>query len=174
MKIEIQSCNVSILTEVIPSLEFNTMKSENPIIINDEDNEASSSFDLCVRIVMDGYREIWYYINDHFHGIQDLKILLPENSNTLFIGGKSKSTVVDLVEGIAKEEFNHFLFWNFTITPNQKYILDEGEINCLVRDFGGKIINEVSVEPPYESEYVEKGILYQCDGFTGDVLLEFD
>jgi hypothetical protein len=174
MKIEIQSFNVPILTEVISSIEFNTMKNENPIVINDEDNEVSSSFDLCVRIIVDGYREIWYYINDHFHGIQDLKILLPENSNTLFIGGKSKSTVVDLVEGIAREEFNHFLFWDFKITPEGKYILDEGEIDCLVRDLSGKIINQTFVEPPYESEYVDKGILYHCDGLTGDVLLEFD
>jgi len=174
MKIEIQTSNVPILTEVTSSAQFNIMESEEAIVVNDMKDEISSSFDLCVRIIVDGYREIWYYINDYTHTIQDLTILLPENSNTLFIGGIFKSVVVDLIEGIAKDEFNHFYFCDFTITPNQKYVIDEGEINSILRDMSGRIIKEVSLEFPYESELMENGILYKCGGITGDVLLEFD
>lgn len=174
MKIEVLSFGVPVMVEVIPSARFDEMEGDEVIIAYDDKSEIPSTYPICVRIIVDSFREIWYYMDDFISGIRDLKILLPENSNALFIGGKSKSMVVDLIECEPKEEHYRVLFWDFTITPNGKYILDEGELSCVLRDFNGKIIREVGVEPPYVSEYVDEGILYHCDGITGAVLLKFD
>ena len=173
MKIEIQSGNRPILTEVITQEHFSSLDTTDVIEVRDEIGEDKSYFDLCVRIIVDGLREVHYFINDNFHGIQDLMILLIEETESLFIGGKSNSVVVDLIEGKAKEEYPHFLFWRFRFSPKGQYILDEGEVDCLLRDKYGKILNQVSVEPPYVSEYLDNGVKYHCDGITGEVILEF-
>ncbi|MBL4702894.1 MAG: hypothetical protein JKY54_00095 [Flavobacteriales bacterium] len=174
MKIEIQSGNRPILTEVINRTDFSSLATIDTIEIRDEIDTEKDSFDLCVRIVVDGFREVHYFINDNFHGLQDLAILLIEETETLFIGGKSNSIVVDLIEGKTKDEFQHFLFWGFRISSNGQYILDEGETDCLLRDKSGKILNQVDVEPPYEAQDVENGVKYICDGITGEVILEFN
>lgn len=172
MKIE---CNTPLIsTCIIERANFDTLSRAQIIEVKDESHIEKEAFDVCIKIQMEGFREIYCFRNKETHGLTAaLTLMFIEETKCLFIGGNSTSVVINWAKNEVVELFNHSLFRAFSMTPNAQYILDEGETDCLLRNKHGKILNRVTVEPPYEAVYVSEGIKYICDGITGDVILAF-
>lgn len=156
LKYKIQSGNYSV---TITELEYRSIQKnsvQQVIIIYDDD---LSEVNALIEIVIDDYLLIHYYLESFNIGLTDLTIYAIPKTQTVLIGGKRKSCSIDMVTGRVEHEFEHCLFWDFSLLENC-YVLETGELDCLLRDGRGRIVAQTAVDPPWESFYEADGIRF--------------
>lgn len=109
-----------------------------------EDEDISK---VILHIEVDGYFLIYYHYYPFNTGLHHFTIYVREN--IIFIAGQTKSCTINMLTNKVENEFEHTLFWDFD-EIREGFILESGEIDCLLRDKNGKIIDKAYVEPPYE------------------------
>jgi len=177
VKIENFSCPVEISDTYFEDLNTQIEKENvylnnrfEPINIFDELMDFNDR-NCEIRIIIDDYYAIRYFVNTYSTGLHDLQLFKIPDSQILLIGGKRKSLSLDLGSMQVANVYEHNLFWGFD-TMND-YILEFGELNCLFRDKSGKILNSVDMEPPWECFREEDGLRFESDGLTGTTFLKF-
>jgi hypothetical protein len=156
LKIKVRSGNIPIMFKQRDYKLDEEKKEEGALHIYENEHEI----DTIIEILVDNFFFIYYYMGSYNTGLQDLTLLFIDNTNTLFIGGKRKSCSINIIEKVIDNEFEHYLFWDFDILDNG-YVLETGELDCLLRNQKGVILNQVPVDPPWESFYDEDGIIFE-------------
>jgi hypothetical protein len=176
MNIEIEASDLDISVKSHTQLEFAGLDAhlDRAIIITDELDQSPTTFRNCCEIQIVGIPKILYFLDGFSTGLQDVQIFYVSKTDSLFIGGKSSSFVINLKDLSVKYRNHHLLFWTFRYTPNKDYVIDEGEIESVLRKLNGGIVKSVNIEPPYEYELIENGIEYTCVGISGKVQMLFE
>lgn len=145
------------------SIEIHQLKDEkmidgNNIHIYEEDDKITER--IILKLEVDGYFTIYYHYNVYPTGLQDFTVYI--NGNIIFLGGKAQSCTVDMFTNTIGNEFKHCLFWDFSDLENG-LILEYGELDCLLRNDLGEIIETTYVEPPYDVFYEEDQIRFEFE-----------
>ncbi len=113
-----------------------------------------------IEIVIDNQVLINFFINEDHYGECDIAIFSLSERIRILLAGKKKSCRINLLDGTVDNVFEHFLFWAFILLDNG-LIFEQGELDCLLRDKEGNILDQVPVDPPYEVHYELDGIRFE-------------
>ena len=86
----------------------------------------------------------------------DFHVLFVPETNLLFVGGGQISAAVDLSEMVVATQEAPLLFWSFERVD--RYVVEYGELECLLYDLNGHVLDRASVDPPYEVHRLAHGI----------------
>ncbi|MES2823548.1 MAG: hypothetical protein V4732_08100 [Pseudomonadota bacterium] len=108
------------------------------------------------------YLDIYLFWESH-SSAKSVEVLFVPETAILFIGcGEISARVCVKTNSIIGIE-RITLFWCFTRHKN--YILEMDELQCFLYALDGKKVDEVEVDPPYETEYLENGIKFESSIF---------
>lgn len=163
---KIRSGNYEVKITELKSIELQ-IEPDALVIYDDDISKTNTIF----KIVIEDYLIIYYYFEAYSSGLQDFTLLAIPETHTVLIGGKKKSFSVNMINKKAENEFEHCLFWDFSVL-NNGYVFESGELDCLLRDMSGKIIDKVPVDPPWESNFKDDGIRFSSI-VSGETFLRF-
>ncbi|WP_410769486.1 hypothetical protein [Fontibacillus sp. BL9] len=153
-------CKINTSTDLPISIESYRSSEYTPpsasVILFDYEDYSK----IIVKIRVNEELDIYMYTNDYQFGLNDITIQYIEDTRKLLVAGKRKSFVIDLIQHSVSDDFTHDLFWDIT-QLNNGYILETGELDCLLRDESGAILDRVPVDPPYETFFEDDGIRFE-------------
>jgi hypothetical protein len=82
-------------------------------------------------------------------GLVDFTALWVPQTQRLFLCGKRQSCVVNIATSTVEHLFEHYLFWS-SASARPGFVLETGELDCLLRQDDGQIVAQVPVDPPWE------------------------
>lgn len=93
-------------------------------------------------------------------GLVDFSVLWRPKTGRLFLGGKRQSCVVNVATRTVEHVFEHCLFWGFS-DGRPGFVLETGELDCLIRRDDGEIIARTTVDPPWELHHEPDGYRFE-------------
>lgn len=114
---------------------------------------------VAVNVKLGGFR-LQYRFENQPIGLADFNVLWRPKTGKLFLGGKRQSCVVDVATGTVEHVFEHCLFWHFS-DGRPGYVLETGELDCLIRRDDGTIVAHAPVDPPWESHDEPDGYRFE-------------
>ena len=151
IRVHIEPCALPVAVSVEPAGESEAVADELQIVDREPDEVTH-----VVRLELGGALRVRYSLSAHSTGLVDLTVMHIASTNRLFLGGKRKSCVVDVEEERLEHEYEHCLFWGFDPVTLPGFVLETGELDCLLRSLDGAVLGHCSVDPPWEM-YVEEG-----------------
>jgi hypothetical protein len=140
-----------------------TFKKDDKGLYREIYDSRDKSWNRVADISVDGYG-IFYYFDSECPTIYDISVIYFEDEHTLFIGGRYKSLCINMLENRIIDAFEHIIFHYFTTVTDHirhiEYVLELGELNCLLREKSGYILALAEVEPPYDWFIEENGIRF--------------
>ena len=131
-----------------------------------EDNDILTEVEVRQDTQTDLIRVHWSTAaSSEFHAMY-----VPETQR-LFLGASEMIGVVDLDQNLIVLEEYPLLFWSLERLGDHVVIF--GEIECLLCDLFGAVVDRAPVDPPYEIERTPEGILFQSI-VAGSTSLRFD
>ncbi len=167
LKYKIRSENYEVEITELSNIEQLKVEPDALVIYDDDISKAST----VLKIIIEDYLIIYYYFEAYSSGLQDFTVLVIPETHTVLIGGKKKSCSVNMINKKTENEFEHCLFWDFSLL-NNGYVFESGELDCILRDRSGKIIDKVPVDPPWESDLKDDGIRFSSTLY-GETFLRF-
>jgi len=137
-------------------LDINDVRQQGIVFYDEPEDEINK----VLEIKIDESVIVNLYINGQSYGENDLAIKFLVSKEKILLAGKKRSCRINLSDGFIDNTFEHFLFWDFVLLDNG-LILEQGEVDCLLRDQDGVIIDYAPVDPPYEVYYEEEGIKFE-------------
>ena len=86
----------------------------------------------------------------------DFQILLVPETNHLYVGGGQVSAAINLAERLVVSQESPCLFWGFE--RRDRYVVEYGELECMLYDLQGQVLDRASVDPPYDVRHAAGGI----------------
>ena len=120
-----------------------------PILESSEDNDTLTTIAL-------GRQNVVARVHWSSSASADFHILLVPETNHLFLGGGQVSGTINLSEGLIVSQESPCLFWAFE--RFDRYIVEYGELECLLYDLEGRVLDRALVDPPYEVRHAVGGI----------------
>lgn len=112
-----------------------------------------------VNLKLGSFR-LQYRLADMSTGLADFSVLWRPATRRLFLGGKRQSCVVNVDTGTVEHVFEHCLFWGFS-DGRPGYVLETGELDCLLRRDDGEIVARTAVDPPWELHHEPDGYRFE-------------
>jgi hypothetical protein len=94
-------------------------------------------------------------------GLVDFTALWIPQTQRLFLGGKRQSCVVNIATSTVEHCFEHCLFWSFAVSERPGFVLETGELDCLLRQDDGQIVARAPVDPPWEIHALPDGYRFE-------------
>ncbi|MCH1925326.1 hypothetical protein L9G74_01740 [Shewanella sp. C32] len=108
----------------------------------------------------------------HWANHYSFELLYVPATQVLFVGAGSLSARIHLPTARVIGQCHPFLFWGFSQVHEQQYVLEQGEVECMLYRPDGEIITRAPCDPPYELDVTERGVKLTSDLF-GETWLEF-
>lgn len=120
-----------------------------PILESSEQNDTLTTISLDVGTVV-------AQVHWSSSASADFQILLVPETSHLYLGGGQVSGVINLKERRIVSQESPCLFWAFE--RRDRHIVEYGELECLLYDLQGQVLDRANVDPPYEVRHAAAGI----------------
>lgn len=129
---------------------------------------AAGDNDIVSKIFIDGTLLAQLHWANHY----SFELLYMPTSQVLFIGAGALSARIHVPTRTLIGQCHPLLFWGFNEVQEQRYVLEQGEVECMLYRADGEMVARAPCDPPYALEVTEQGIKLSSDLF-GEAWLEY-
>lgn len=118
----------------------------------------SSDNNTLTTVVFNDYLSVYLYWENH-SSANSVEVLYVPETGVLFMGCDRLSIRVDTRSQKLIDVDFVALFWG--LERHKEFILETGELQCFLYSKSGKKLASAEVDPPYEMELYDQGIMFK-------------